>query len=200
MSEIREPKKVNSIEKKKRIIEAGLKAFGEQGYYNTTTVEIAKLAGVSTGIVYSYFKDKKDILLHALRLYFEKVFRPMEDLLKAAKPPLDIQMTIREFIRTAIASHENNFAPHEEMLAMSHLDEDVHRLFMETEKEITDTIADFLKSNGISPPHLEEKTHIAYNLAETLCHEYVYHRHEYIDYAEMIEETVNILTAMFSIG
>lgn len=198
MAEIREPRKVNSIEKKRKLIEAGLQIFGEKGYYNTTTVEIAKLAGVSTGIVYSYFKDKKDILLHALRLYFERVFRPMEELLKAAKPPLDIQKTTREFIRVAIESHEKNFTPHEEMLAMSHLDEDVHGLFMEVEREITGTIAGFLRSNGIEPPHLEEKTHIAYNLVETLCHEYVYHRHDYIDYGEMIGETVKLLSDLFS--
>lgn len=91
MAEIREPQKVNAIEKKNKIIEAGLRAFGEKGYYKTTTVEIAKLAGVSTGIVYSYFKDKKDILMHALRLYFTNVFRPMEEALKTMTDSVDIE-------------------------------------------------------------------------------------------------------------
>lgn len=71
MAEIRQPIKRTSIDKKQKIIKAGLKVFSEKGYYNTTTVEIAKIAGVSTGIIYNYFKDKKDIFLHSLKLCFE---------------------------------------------------------------------------------------------------------------------------------
>ena len=76
MPNIREPQKVTSIDKKRRIIEAGLKAFSEQGYYKTNTAQIAKYAGVSTGIVYSYFNDKKDILVYAVNIYFENLFAP----------------------------------------------------------------------------------------------------------------------------
>ena len=56
---IRQPVQERANEKKQKIIEAGYKLFAENGYYNTNTQEIAKAAGVSTGIVYSYFKDKK---------------------------------------------------------------------------------------------------------------------------------------------
>lgn len=198
MAEIRQPQKTNAIEKKNKIIEAGLKAFGEKGYYKTTTVEIAKLAGVSTGIVYSYFKDKKDILMHALGLYFSNVFHPMETALKTMAVPVDIETTARSFIQIAIQSHSENLVAHEEMIAMSHLDEDVHLRFMELEHEITETVSGYLKAGGIHPSHLNEKTHIAYNLVETLCHEAVYHRHSYIDYADMSEETVRLLVLLFS--
>ena len=71
MPEIREPIKTTSIEKKQKIIDAGLKLFSEKGYYKTNTAKIAKAAGVSTGIVYQYFNDKKDILIYAVKLYFE---------------------------------------------------------------------------------------------------------------------------------
>ena len=195
MAEIREPQKVNAIEKKNKIIEAGLRAFGEKGYYKTTTVEIAKLAGVSTGIVYSYFKD---ILMHALRLYFTNVFRPMEEALKTMTDSVDIEAEARSLIQISIQSHRENLAAHEEMIAMSHLDGDVHSRFMELEHEITEAVSDYLEAGGIHVPHLKEKTHIAYNLIETLCHEAVYHRHPYIDYTEMIEETVRLLVFLFS--
>ncbi len=198
MAEIREPQKANAIEKKNKIIEAGLRAFGEKGYYKTTTVEIAMLAGVSTGIVYSYFKDKKDILLHALRLYFANVFRPMEETLKTMTGSVDIEAEARSLIQIAIQSHRENLAAHEEMIAMSHLDKDVHSRFMELEHEITETVSSYLEAGGVRPPYLKEKTHIAYNLIETLCHEAVYHRHPYIDYTEMIEQTVRLLVFLFS--
>ena len=43
---------VISLEKKEKIIKAGFNLMCKKGYYNTNTVEIAKFAGVSTGIVY----------------------------------------------------------------------------------------------------------------------------------------------------
>lgn len=43
---------VISLEKKEKIIKAGFDLMYKKGYYNTNTVEIAKFAGVSTGIVY----------------------------------------------------------------------------------------------------------------------------------------------------
>ena len=61
-NEIREPIQKRSIEKKEKIIKAGFELICEKGYYNTNTAEIAKAAGVSTGIVYQYFKDKHDIM------------------------------------------------------------------------------------------------------------------------------------------
>ena len=67
--EIREPIQKRSIEKKEKIIESGFELICEKGYYNTNTAEIAKNAGVSTGIVYQYFKDKHDILIDALKKY-----------------------------------------------------------------------------------------------------------------------------------
>ena len=169
MAEIREPQKSNSIEKKRKIVEAGLKVFGEKGFYKTTTVEIAKVAGVSTGIVYSYFKDKKDIFLHALRLYFDNIFLPMEQALQSVEPPIDLENTVRAFIQITIRSHKENMTAHEEMIAMSHLDEDVHKLFMDVEREITATVARYLRANGFDDGNRTETTNIAYNSGETLC-------------------------------
>ena len=56
-AEIREPVQKRSIETKDKIIEAGFELICNDGYYNTNTAKIAKKAGVSTGIVYQYFKN-----------------------------------------------------------------------------------------------------------------------------------------------
>ena len=52
----------------------------EKGYHNTNTAEIAKVAGVSTGIVYNYFKDKHDILIEGIKIYANDIFYPMLNL------------------------------------------------------------------------------------------------------------------------
>ena len=69
--------------------------FCEKGYYRTNTAEIAKAAGVSTGIVYSYFHDKKDILNHREKL---------ELYLKSKSDEISL-LSITQRMKIAIYSH-----------------------------------------------------------------------------------------------
>lgn len=48
--------------KRKLILEAGIRVFAKRGYHHTRVSEIAKEAGVAYGLIYHYFKNKKDIL------------------------------------------------------------------------------------------------------------------------------------------
>jgi len=48
--------------KRQRIFEAALKLFVENGIDNTTTSLISKEAGVATGTLYLYFKNKTDLI------------------------------------------------------------------------------------------------------------------------------------------
>ena len=175
MSSVREPIKVTSIDKKNRIINAGLEAFSIEGYYNTTTAKIAKRANVSTGIVYSYFKDKKDILIYAVKRYFETLYLPIENKLKNTNQPFDLRLLVNDIINISSEKHEEEKALHEEMVAMSHLDDDVHHIFMEGENKITDEIINFLENNNIVFNNMKEKVHMAYNLIENYCHEEIFH-------------------------
>ncbi|HEA65346.1 MAG TPA: TetR/AcrR family transcriptional regulator [Desulfobacterales bacterium] len=45
-----------------RILEAAVKVFAEQGFFQSTISQIAKEAGVADGTIYLYFKNKDDIL------------------------------------------------------------------------------------------------------------------------------------------
>ena len=47
-----------------RILEAAIKVFAEQGFFQSTVSQIAKEAGVADGTIYLYFKNKDDILVH----------------------------------------------------------------------------------------------------------------------------------------
>ena len=50
---------------KKKTIEAVIKLFAKQGYHGTSTLQIAKEAGVSQATIFKYFKTKED-LLHSI--------------------------------------------------------------------------------------------------------------------------------------
>lgn len=46
----------------RKIFDASLELFGTQGYEATSIAQIAKLAGISKGLIYNYFDSKEDLL------------------------------------------------------------------------------------------------------------------------------------------
>ena len=90
MSETRIPVQKRSIEKRDRIIEKGFELMCNNGYFNTNTSDIAKYADVSTGIIYQYFNDKKDIFIEGVKNYSDNIMFPMLSVLENNKIELTI--------------------------------------------------------------------------------------------------------------
>jgi AcrR family transcriptional regulator len=66
------PRSARRSEKRRdQIVQAAVRLFSEQGYYQTTMDDIAKAAEVSKGLIYLYFKDKNDVLFYTLRFVLE---------------------------------------------------------------------------------------------------------------------------------
>ncbi|VFQ43270.1 TetR/AcrR family transcriptional regulator [Desulfoluna butyratoxydans] len=59
----RKPVQQRGIRTKDKILKAAEGLFAEKGFHKTNTKEIAAEAGVATGSVYAYFKDKKSVFL-----------------------------------------------------------------------------------------------------------------------------------------
>ena len=198
INEIREPIQKRSIEKKEKIIKAGFELICEKGYYNTNTAEIAKAAGVSTGIVYQYFKDKHDILVEGIKRYASEIFYPMLNVtsnIKIDKNNLDT--ILRNMINTFIENHKLSQVAHEEIMAMTHSDKEIAEFFQQNEMTMTKNISRILVDNGFDSKNLDEKVHIAIHLIDDLCHEIVYHKHKDLDYNVMINLVIeNILNLM----
>ncbi|MFO7666921.1 MAG: TetR/AcrR family transcriptional regulator [Desulfobacterales bacterium] len=57
-----------------RILEAAVKVFAEQGFYQSTISQIAREAGVADGTIYLYFKNKDDILVQFFTYKTKLVF------------------------------------------------------------------------------------------------------------------------------
>ena len=195
INEIREPIQKRSIEKKEKIIKAGFELICEKGYYNTNTAEIAKAAGVSTGIIYQYFKDKHDILVEGIKRYASDIFYPMLNVtsnIKIDKNNLD--SVLRNMINTFIENHKLSQIAHEEIMSMTHSDKEIAEFFQENEMAMTKNISRILLDNGFDSKNLDEKVHIAIHLIDDLCHEIVYHKHKDLDYDVMINLVIdNIL-------
>jgi len=196
-SEIREPKQMRSIETKEKIIEAGFELICNDGYYKTNTSKIAKKAGVSTGIVYQYFKDKKDILLSGLDKYADDIFYPMLNMSNIKFDKNNFADIMKDMIAKYIGNHKLSKTAHEEITAMTHSDKDIAYFFYKREMDMTHKIVSALTENGFNIANINEKVHIVIGLIDNLCHEIVYHKHEELDYDIMtnvvINEIVNIL-------
>ena len=195
--DVREPKQERSIEKKNRIVQAGFELFSQVGYYNTNTVEIAKRAGVSTGIVYGYFKDKRDILLDVLEIYVKEAFAPVLDMINGLTAPVNFEDTIKHVLDGAIEIHKKYANIHEALHSMSHSDEAVNNKFISLEDEITLAIANKFADLGVKKENLTERIHFAMNIVQSFSHEFVYDHHTYIDYDAMLNIVQNTLVALF---
>jgi AcrR family transcriptional regulator len=198
-NEIREPIQKRSIEKKENIIKAGFELICENGYYNTDTSKIAKKAGVSTGIVYQYFKDKRDIFISGLEKYADSIFYPMINLPETKFDKKDFPKIIRTMIDKYIENHKLSQIAHEEIMAMTHSDKDIAYIFYKRELEMTNQIAKMLVNNSFKSEKLNEKVHVVVGLIDNLCHEIVYHKHEELNYDEMTNVVVNTIVNILSI-
>ena len=194
MTETRIPTQKRSIEKRNKIIEKGFKLMCEKGYYNTNTTEIAKYADVSTGIIYQYFNDKKDIFLEGVKNYSDSILYPMINILEEKSMDINnLDKIIEDVINKFITKHTISKKAHEELMAMSHLDEDISNIFKESEIEMTEKIVSLLKENNIILENEEEKVHIIIGIVDNLCHEIVYHNHKKLNYEIMKKEVIKII-------
>ena len=170
-SEIREPIQKRSIEKKEKIIEAGFELICNNGYHNINTAQIAKKAGVSTGIIYQYFNDKHDIFVAGLDKY----------------------AFFNDLIKKYIENHKLSQSAHEEIMAMTHSDKDVAYYYYKREMDMTYKISEILKQNGYNKSNLNERVHLIIGIIDNLCHEIIYHKHEELNYDEMTNLAVKCI-------
>ncbi len=194
MSEIRMPTQKRSIEKRNRIIEKGFELMCNNGYYNTTTSDIAKYANVSTGIIYQYFNDKKEIFLEGVKCYTDKIMFPTISLIDENKK---LQSNLTSFFKEIITinkkQHTSTKKAHQELTSMEHLDDDVEKIFKEKELILTDKLYNLFLNNGYRKENLKEKIHIIVNLIDSLAHEEAYHKHPNFNYNEMEDIVIKMI-------
>ena len=196
-SNIRVPQQERSIEKKNKIIQAGYELFSEVGYYGTNTVEIAKRAGVSTGIVYGYFQDKRDILICVLEIYIDKVYEPLSEIMSKAVVPVDLNALAMQVLNKTIELHEQNAKLHNTLHSLATTDEAVNAQFISLENKITEHMSAQLRDLGIDVTNLTERVHLAMNLIQSFAHELVFDSHSYLDYDQMKGIVCKIIVELF---
>ena len=191
--EIREPVQKRSIEKKQNIIKYGFELICQKGYHNTNTAEIAKAAGVSTGIIYQYFNDKRDIFLQGIEQYSKSLLFPITEISLKTSKNFDLKTELNNVIKTSIKNHKISEAAHEEIYALQHSDPEVAEIFLNQEIEATNRLIEVLESINIKTDNIKEKAHLIVSLIDNLCHEIVYHKHTTMNYNAMTEIVIDAI-------
>lgn len=194
MSEVREPIEKTSIAKKERIIKKGFELMCNKGYHNVSCVDIAKYANVSTGIIYQYFNDKRDIFIEGTKDYADKIMFPMLGIIDNKDvDKKNIREVFVKMIDSYIKTHTIKKEPHEELMAMSCLDKDIANIFNDREMFLTMKVSSILIKGGFNDKNIEEKVHLLIGIIDNYCHEVVYHKHKDLNYDVMKEELLDII-------
>jgi TetR/AcrR family fatty acid metabolism transcriptional regulator len=91
--------------KRERIIAAAGKFFGDKGYHNTTTAEIAEAAGVAAGTIYIYFSSKEELLV---AVFEEFLGVHMDRLREGIVKEQDPESKIRRLVTLGLELMEEN--------------------------------------------------------------------------------------------
>jgi TetR/AcrR family fatty acid metabolism transcriptional regulator len=88
-----------------RILEAAVKVFAEQGFFQSTVSQIAREAGVADGTIYLYFKNKDDILVQFFSYKTRQVFARFREEVDGADNAVD---KLRNLIRRHLEEFQND--------------------------------------------------------------------------------------------
>ena len=92
-------------DKHQQIIEAAVRVFARNGYYNSRVADIAKEAGIAGGTIYLYFETKDEILV---TLFREKMAEFVADVRKAIAAEGDAVAKLRRLITLHVQILEEN--------------------------------------------------------------------------------------------
>lgn len=164
-----EPKQKRSIEKKNRIIEYGMQTMLTRGYHHTTTDDIAKAAGISTGIIYHYFEDKNAILLAGIEMYFQQITENIYGILEQTSLN-DMETFLNNVLDYFLAIHKNNITAHNELESLQLTDPKVGALYQNIKEEVLTKVTRLFEDKLSNASHAKEKILISYQLMEDFCH------------------------------
>ncbi|MCG8634432.1 MAG: TetR/AcrR family transcriptional regulator [Desulfobacterales bacterium] len=129
------PKQKRGIETRKKIKDTAYQLYASKGYHNTSSNEIASVAGVNIGTFYNYFEDKKQLLLELIEdfqvRFFEATFstKNIPDLSGA-----DLKDLISHYVNQSFNAFRKDRAFFKNIYPLQYIDKDVEKIFRKYER------------------------------------------------------------------
>ncbi|GAW98578.1 TetR/AcrR family transcriptional regulator [Secundilactobacillus mixtipabuli] len=141
----------NLSKKQRSVLKASLTLFAKQGYENTSTLDIARLAGVSEGTVFKHFKTKEGLLQAVLNPFIHDIFPRVAD----------------EFLT---ALHQNPFDDFDSFLKYAVRDRMAYA--MDNRQEMKIFIQQMVKDPSIMTKLTDRLAHLLQGGVDSLFHDY----------------------------
>jgi AcrR family transcriptional regulator len=144
----RQPRQSRSQATKEKILESAYRLFCERGYYQTTTNHIAESAGVSIGSLYSYYKDREEILSDLLIQFDSSLNRALDDLSQETELcKSDIRLWVKRVIERMTGLRESTRELHNQLRSLKYTNPKVAAVLHQQKARETEIILEYLRLN-----------------------------------------------------
>ena len=171
MENTAKPVQARSQKTREKLLKAAISMYAKNGYHRTTVDEIAAEAGVSTGIAYRYFRNKKDLLFSALA-YAAGGIQETANL--NGMDALDVTTDFRSYLDNVLKGfediHERFRDIHEELEGLQHTDEDVRKFYTEVSQDMMERVIEKLRAFLRDDKNIREKAYLAVSMLQQYCH------------------------------
>ena len=177
---------------KERVAQAALELFSESGYYDVTTNDIARRAGVSIGTLYSYYEDKRDIYRDLVdKLYRNVLDRMVPEEVTPDNSPFDV---IRKYVTIVLESHAYMTDFQKQITALSYQDEEFRKLEEAGRSFASEKIEELIMNYGeyLQVNDLETTSFIVRTTLEAIIHEHMFFPND-LDTQRVIDETTKVI-------
>ena len=96
-------------EKKQRIINAAIGEFHDKGYENASTNTITRNAGISKGLLFHYFKNKKNLFFYIVNYVINTIMDDVEDAGINKAPDIFDRIIDRSLVKLELAKKYSRF-------------------------------------------------------------------------------------------
>lgn len=194
------PQDKRRMETKKKIVDAAMLLFSTKGYYQTNSKEIAKDAGVSIGSFYTYFEDKKALLIDILNTYIQEALPiTLEQNYSSFVCSNNRKVILKNLIEKCFEFHHFPLGFYQQVTMLSTVDEEIGRVFKEYQNTIIFRINEILLCCEPNLPKDYQKSAciIVYSAIEGSIHAIKFSESD-IEPKLLINELVRFLDAYLS--
>jgi len=169
--------------------------FCEIGYFKTTTNEIAKMASISIGNLYFYFKDKDTIFFEIIKLYNESFLNVHEEFYnEMVKLRGDRKLWLYKLMNNIILIHENSKELNREIYILSFSKPEVESLMKKQRQQIEKIVFDYILyfKDKIKIQDTEAAIIVIFALLNSVVDEIIWSKNK-IERERILREAVNVI-------
>lgn len=164
-----------STVRREEITQALFRCIAKKGYLNTPVREIAREAGVNTGIIHHYFDSKEDILYRMTEDTHSKYWQAFTHFTEKhkSKPPRERLVLFTGFLLTKISGDKDLAKVFHELWNLAHhdqkLNESLRKFYRRYRKDLAGFVGKLLEEFGIDTDDARDLTDVLISVSEGAC-------------------------------